>query len=93
LLTLAFLAAIILDALFSETGIFQLWRVEEDFKALHLKIKALERENSELERQIEELLSGREATERIAREELGFSRPGEVIYLFPKEETEDTNPK
>lgn len=91
LLTLAFLTAIVLDALFSETGIIQLWSVEEDYVKLHQEVRKLEKENAELEQQIEALSSGTEGTEKIAREELGFVKPGEHLYIFPKKQEKEQN--
>jgi cell division protein FtsB len=86
ILTLAFIAAIVLDALFSETGIFQLQEVEKEFKRLQMELLKLERENAELEKQIDDFRSGTEAWEKAAREELGFVKPGEVTFLFPEKE-------
>jgi cell division protein FtsB len=86
LLTLAFIAAIILDALFSETGIFQLRELEQEFQRLQLELQKLQRENAELEKQISGFRSGTDALEKVAREELGFVKPGEVTFLFPEKE-------
>ena len=83
LLTLLFLAAIILDAFFSESGILQVWTLEEEYKLLAVEISHLEGENAELEEEIEELRARPEAIERVAREQLGFVKPGEDTFLFP----------
>ena len=84
LLTLAFLAAIALDILFSETGILHLWELELEYKNLYQETLDLEAENERLEEMIELLRDGTEGVEKIAREELGLAKPGEVIYLFPE---------
>jgi cell division protein FtsB len=88
-LALAFLAAIILDAFFSDSGILQLWRLERDYLQLTREIKEIEQTNAELGQEIELLEEHPEAAEDIAREELGLVKPGEDIYLFPPEEQEE----
>ena len=89
LLTLLFLAAIILDAFFSESGILQVWTLEEEYKLLAVEISHLEGENAELEEEIEELRARPEAIERVAREQLGFVKPGEDTFLFPSPTEEE----
>ena len=86
LLMFLFLAAILVDAFFSESGILKIWEMERDLVKLSQEIADLERENAELEKQIEALRESPEAIERIAREELDFIRPGEEVFLFPKDE-------
>ncbi|HUX08904.1 MAG TPA: septum formation initiator family protein [Acidobacteriota bacterium] len=88
LLMLLFLAAIILDAFFSESGIIKIWELEREHLQLSSEVKKLERDNAELEALIEALRSDPEEIERVAREELGFARPGEEVFLFPPDEEE-----
>jgi cell division protein FtsB len=85
LLMLFFLAAIILDAFFSESGMIRIWELERRHLELSREVRELERHNLELEALIEALRNDPEAIERVAREELGYARPGEEIYLFPPE--------
>ena len=44
----------------------------------------LEREVEQLRRQVERLREDPQAIERIARDELGMVRPGELIFQFPQ---------
>ncbi len=90
LLMLLFLAAIFLDAFFSESGIIKIWELEREHLQLSSEVKELERRNSELEALIKALRDDPEAIERVAREELGYSRPGEDVFLFPPEQEEET---
>lgn len=85
LLGLAFLAAIVIDAFFSDSGILQVWQLERDYKQIAKEIRRIEGENIELQRKIEELEARPDAVEDVAREDLGFVKPGEEIYLFPQE--------
>ena len=86
LLMFLFLIAILLDAFFSESGILKIWEMERDYVQLSQEIAELERENAEMEERIEALRTSPEAIEQIAREELDFIRPGEEVFLFPREQ-------
>jgi cell division protein FtsB len=84
MLMLFFLAAIILDAFYSESGMIRIWDLERRHMQLSRGVRELEQQNTELEAAIEALSSDPDAIEKVAREELGYARPGEEIYLFPK---------
>jgi len=53
-------------------------------EALSAEIRQLEKENVRLRSEIDSVKSSTYAVERIAREDLGMSRKGEVIYLLPR---------
>ena len=86
LLMFLFLAAILLDAFFSESGILKIWEMERDYVKLSQEIADLERENAKMEAEIKALRDSPEAIERIAREQLDFIRPGEEVFLFPEKD-------
>ena len=52
-------------------------------EALNADIRQLEKENARLRAEIDSVKKSTFAVERIAREELGMSKRGEVIYLLP----------
>jgi cell division protein FtsB len=60
-----------------------------------------EEENQRLAKQVDQLKTNPKAIEREAREQLGYARPGEVIYVSPESKKADhhsteavnTNPK
>ena len=52
-------------------------------EALNADIHQLEKENARLRAEIDSVKKSTFAVERIAREDLGMSRKGEVIYLLP----------
>jgi len=84
LLIFLFLAAIVLDSFFSESGLLKIWQMAREHQLLTQEVAELEKANAEMEAQIEALRSDPEAIERVAREELGYIRPGEEVFLFPK---------
>jgi len=61
-------------------SVWQQKRAED--KALQQEINDLQRENSEMRKQIDRLKSDPDAIEREAREKLHYAKPGEVIYTL-----------
>jgi cell division protein FtsB len=78
-LTLVFL----ISYMFSEQGISELQRSRARVQSLQSEIDRLEAENERLAGEIESLKRSTFAVERIAREDLSMSKPGEVVYVLP----------
>lgn len=55
------------------------YQLRQEIRALEKRLEVLELRRADLEREIEEWLSP-ENVERIAREQLGLVKPGEVLY-------------
>lgn len=55
------------------------YQLRREIEALERRIAVLEMRKADLEREIEEWLSP-ENVEKIAREQLGLVKPGEVVY-------------
>lgn len=72
-------------ALFAEGGYLDLQRLRDEVQTLEGEIEAGKTNLRRLERQVERLERDPLARERIAREELGLVRPGEIDFLLPKE--------
>lgn len=68
---------------FSDRGLPELQHARSRVSLLHTEITQLETENSRLRAEIESVRKSSFAIERIAREDLGMSRSGEVIYMLP----------
>ena len=71
---------------FSDRGIAELQHARQRVNGLRSEIARLEAENARLRSEIESVKQSTYAVERIAREDLGMSKPGEVIYMLPKRE-------
>jgi cell division protein FtsB len=69
---------------FSDRGIAELQHARTRVATLHSDISKLEQENARLRAEIESVKKSSYAVERIAREDLGMSKPGEVVYMLPK---------
>ncbi len=69
---------------FSDRGIADLQHARKRVAELHVDIAKLQSENARLHAEIESVKKSTYAVERIAREDLGMSRKGEVVYMLPK---------
>jgi cell division protein FtsB len=69
-------------AVLGERGLFEVWRKKSAYAQLLSEVQALRQENIQLNRETQSLRSESLAIERIAREQLGYSRPGEVTFVF-----------
>jgi len=74
--------AMLIAALFVGTMIIWMWRTARQLKS---EIEQLRAENARLSAEIQALRSDPLAIERLAREELGLSRPGETLFVIRDE--------
>ena len=68
---------------FSDRGLHELQHARTRVASLRADIARLEAENARLRAEIESVKQSSYAIERIAREDLGMSRPGETVYMLP----------
>ena len=69
---------------FSDRGIAELQHARNRVTTLKTDIARLEQKNAQLRAEIESVRKSSYAVERIAREDLGMSKRGEVVYMLPK---------
>lgn len=67
---------------FGERGLLHLWHLSEENRRLDEKNFRVHRENEILRDKINRLRHDDRYLEKIAREELGLVRPGEIVYQF-----------
>jgi len=68
---------------YGSTGLLRVWQMKQEVQALEREIRTLRGETQELARTVDRLRHDPETMEKIAREELGFVRPGEKVLKFP----------
>lgn len=68
---------------FGQNGLISYERKTHDAKLLDQQLKTLQHENELLKGHVERLQNDPGAIEHQAREELHYTRPGEVIYTLP----------
>jgi cell division protein FtsB len=91
ILALALLLLAIHDV-FGEHGLLAMRRTQSQMKELRGEIDRLNQENSALSKQVQALRTDPKAVERIAREEMGLARPGEMIFKLPDQPQESQAP-
>ena len=64
-------------------GLLHLRELDNELGHLKSKNSQLENKVSELKQKITEFKESDRPLEKMAREELGLSREGEVVYIFP----------
>jgi len=84
---MALTAVFLISFFFSDRGIAELQHARTRVGDLHRDIYRLESDNARLRAEIESVKRSTYAVERIAREDLGMSRRGEVVYMLPKTAT------
>jgi len=78
-LTIVFL----ISFFFSDRGIAELQQARTRVADLHRDIAKLQADNARLRAEIDSVKKSTYAVERIAREDLGMSRKGEIVYMLP----------
>ncbi|WP_245632175.1 FtsB family cell division protein [Edaphobacter aggregans] len=68
---------------FGQNGLTAYQQKSRDAKMLDSQLKSLAKENELLKGHVERLQNDPNAIEHQAREELHYTRPGEVIYTLP----------
>ena len=77
------LFALLLHDIFGVHGFIAMRRTQNEIKQIREQIGKLNSENKSLSSQVNSLKTDPKAIERIAREEMGLARPGEIIYKLP----------
>jgi cell division protein FtsB len=83
LLGLLVLVLVVHD-IFGAHGYLALRRTQQEIKKVNAGLEQLNKENLQLEQEVRELKTDPHKIEKIARDELGLARPGEVIIKIPR---------
>lgn len=83
LLGLLVLVLVVHD-IFGPHGYLAMRRTQQEIKRVTADIEQLNKENLRLEQEVKELKTDPHKIEKIARDELGLARPGEVIIKIPR---------
>ena len=69
--------------IFGRNGLTAYEQKRQDAQSLSAEVDRLQRENEQLRGHVDRLQRDPDAIEHQAREELHYTRPGEVIYTLP----------
>jgi cell division protein FtsB len=78
-----FLGLLLLLSLLQDRGLLQIYQMARVKAHLEREVSTLKEENALLRQEAEGLRRSPSWTEEIARRDLGFVRPGEIVYHFP----------
>jgi cell division protein FtsB len=79
--------AVLIGTAMGDRGFLEARRRRAEGAQLLKEVDRLNAEDAALMAQVTALKAAPYAVEKIAREKLGYAKPGEVIYLFPPHET------
>jgi cell division protein FtsB len=77
------LFALLVHDIFGAHGFIAMRRTQREIAQIRAQIGKVNTENKSLTDQVNSLKTDPKAIERIAREEMGLARPGELIYKLP----------
>ena len=77
-----FVLAMMALTVWGDRGLLAMWRTQHDLDRLVREIEIVEQKNATLAREVQRLRSDLGYIEKIAREELGLMRPGEIVFEF-----------
>ena len=77
------LFALLVHDVFGPHGFLAMRRTQKEIDQIHEQIVKMNNENKSLTDQVSSLKSDPKSIERIAREEMGLARPGELIFKLP----------
>jgi cell division protein FtsB len=77
------LLALLVHDIFGAHGFVAMRRTQKEIAQIREQIGKINDENKSLAGQVNSLKSDPKAIERIAREEMGLARPGEMIFKLP----------
>jgi len=84
-------ASLLFNFLFGDRGLIQGIRQRHALARIQEEVRTLQVENATLAADVRALRQDPWRVETIAREELGLTRPGEILFLFPSEESPEAS--
>ena len=77
-------AVMIVHDVFGTHGFLAMRRTQNEIRKVQADLDKLSKENEALEQEVKDLKSDPKMIEKIARDDLGLARPGEVIIRIPQ---------
>jgi cell division protein FtsB len=73
---------LVVSFVLGEMGMVKYYRMKTQYNSLADEIAALKQDNAKLSREVRSLKTDQAVIERIARDNLGLARPGEIVYYY-----------
>ena len=87
-----FLLALLVHDIFGTHGFLAMRRTRAEMEKVQKDIERLNKENIQLAKEVKALKTDPRTIEKIAREDLGLARDGEVIIKIPQGQQQERNP-
>lgn len=89
------LLALLVHDVFGTHGYLAMRHTQQQIQKVKADVDQLNKENLQLEEEVKDLKSDPHKIEKIARDELGLAKPGEVIIKIPQSQQlqQNTTPK
>lgn len=78
--------------IFGANGMMVYQGKRTEYKKLQTELQQVEDENQQLTKQVDRLRNDPKAIEREAREQLHYTKKGEMVYLLPNQKKPDVPP-
>ena len=78
--------------IFGANGMVVYQNKRSEYKKLQIEMQQVEEENKQLTKQVDELRNDPKAIEREAREQLHYTKKGELVYLLPNQKQAEKPP-
>jgi len=75
--------SLLFHVMFGANGMMVYKKKRAEYESLHRQIERVQRENDRYAQQVQGLKSDQKAIEKEAREQLGYAKPGEYVYVAP----------
>lgn len=82
----------IVHDVFGTHGFLAMRRTQNEIRKVKADIEALSKENAALAQEVKDLNSDPRLIEKIARDDLGLARPGEIIIRIPQDQQLEQSP-
>jgi cell division protein FtsB len=80
---MALAASLFVHVMFGANGMVVYKQKRDEYEALRLQMAQVQQENDRYTQQIQGLKSDQKSIEKEAREQLGYAKPGEYVYVPP----------
>ena len=91
-LLILFVVVLVVHDIFGPHGFLVMRHKRQEIQKVNADIDRLNKENSGLEQDVKDLKTDPQTIRKIAREELGLAKPGEIIIKLPAQTPQEPAP-
>lgn len=91
-LLVIFVVVLLVHDIFGTHGYLAMRRKRLEIQKVNTELERLNKENAALDRNVKDLKTDPQTIRKIAREELGLAKPGEVIIKLPAQTPQEQQP-